>query len=67
MKSKDMGRDTSVNEGLTCHYFMQCFKTSLPFVKLMSLSVYPGLCGWQSSSIDCHSFLFPSINLTLLV
>ncbi len=63
----DMGRDTFENEGLSWNYYMQCFKTSLPLFKSMSLSVYPGPCGWQSSYIDCHSFQFPSINLTLIV
>lgn len=62
-----MGRDTFVNEGLSCNYYMQCFKTILPLVQSMSLSVYPGPWDWQSSSIDCHSFLFLTINLTLIV
>src|SRR5215471_14523136 len=58
-KRHDMGRDAVVNEGPSWNYFMQCFKTSLPSCTSMSPSVYPGPCGWQSSSRDCHSFLFP--------
>lgn len=49
VKRDDMGRDTYWNEGLTWNYFTQCFKTSLPLFKSMSLSVYPGPWGWQSS------------------
>jgi hypothetical protein len=58
MKRHGPGR--SANEVHSFHYYMQCFKTSLPFFKHVSLSVCPSPCGWQSSLGDCHSFLFPT-------